>query len=243
MSNIQTYTKFWVGFDRHYPESDPLVDKIVAEFLADFKPQIRVAGGDWINCDQISNFNNESESDLLNEFDDTIRILNTWKITHYFEGNHEERIRRIGGNLDKRLRSLADLQRNLKLREKRITFLPYHPIAGILQIGNLKVLHGWYFNEYFARKTAETYGTSVFGHAHRFQVFQPCSAFDTRVGFGIGMLGNTVQSYVQDRAPRGWAQGFAFGYLYRNDWFDLYPVRINAGRVCINDKVYGTFTK
>jgi hypothetical protein len=241
MLGIQTYKKFWIGFDKHNPDNDPLVDKIVTEFLTDFKPQFRIAGGDWMSCDQISGFSNESESDLLKEFEQTERDIDRWKVTHYLEGNHEERIRRIGGQLDKRLRALADIKRNLHLADRRIPFLPYHPTGGVLEIGHLKVLHGFYCTEYLSRKMAEVYGTCVFGHAHRFQIFQPRSAFDTRVGFAIGMLGSLSQSYTENRAPMGWAQGFVFGYIHRNGWFDLYPVRINAGRVCINDKVYGTF--
>ncbi len=237
MANIQTYRKFWLGFDRHEPDSDPVVDKIVTEFLADFKPHDRVAGGDWQSVDQVSSFVSESRTHLKDEFAANRRILRKWKITHYLEGNHEERLRRIG-NLNERLRSLADLQENLELEKMGIKFLPYHPIKGVLQIGHLKVLHGFYTNEYVASKTARTYGTCVFGHAHRFQTFWPKAAFNTHVGYSIGMLGSLDQPYTVDRAPMGWAQGFAFGYLHRNGWYDLYPVRILGDRVTINNITY-----
>ena len=233
--------RFWAGFDRHEPDSDPLVDKIVEEFLHDFKPQIRIAGGDWMCCDQVSGFDNESESDLKLEFAATREVIRRFKITHFLEGNHEERITRKGGKLDKRLRSLCNVPENLELKKRKIVYLPWHPIRGVLQIGHLKILHGFYTNEYVARKTAEVYGTCAFGHAHRFQTFQPRSAFNTRVGFAIGMMGKLEQSYTESRPPMGWAQGFAFGYIHSNGWFDLYQVRINAGRVTINGKVYGTF--
>jgi len=241
MSAIHTLKRFWVGFDRHAPQSDPAVDAIVTDFLADFKPHYRVAGGDWQTVDQVSNFNNESDLDLKDEFEENEARLLQWKITHYLEGNHEFRLRRLGTSLDRRLRSLVDLARNLHLKDHGIRLLPYHPIKGVLRIGSLKVLHGFYYNEYMAKKTALTYGTCVFGHAHRFQTFQSREAFDNHVGFSIGMLGKLNQQWAESSSPKGWAQGFVFGYLHRNGWYDLYPVRINRDRVAINGKVYGTF--
>lgn len=237
MAFIQTYKKFWCGFDRHCPEHDPAIDKIVTEFLKDFKPQIRIAGGDWQTVDQISKFTSESKVHLKREFEMNREILQKWKITHYLEGNHEERIRRVG-MMDEKLRSLADLRDNLQLEKFGIEFFPYHPIKGVLRIGHLKVLHGFYTNEYVASKTARTYGTCVFGHAHRFQTFWPKAAFNSHVGYAIGMLGNLEQSWAMDRAPMGWAQGFAFGYLHRSGWYDLYPVRIVGDQVTINNKTY-----
>ena len=237
MSIIQTYRKFWVGFDRHAPEHDPTVDKIVSEFLSDFKPQIRIAGGDWQSVDQVNSFTSESKVHLKDEFAMNRAILRQWKITHYLEGNHEERLRRIG-LMDERLRTLADLRENLELDKQKIEFLPYHPVQGVLQIGCLKVLHGFYTNEYVASKTARTYGTCIFGHCHRFQTFWPKAAFDNHVGFAIGMLGSLNQSWAAERAPMGWGQGFAFGYIHKDGYFDLYPVRIVGDQVTINNRTY-----
>ncbi len=237
MIGLRTTTRFWIGFDRHTPEHDPSIDKIVSAFLSDFKPQIRVAGGDFQTVDQLSSFNSESKVHLKTEFEMNKEILRKWKITHYLEGNHEERLRRIGA-MTENLRSLADLQVNLELDKLKIKLLPYHPIKGVLQFDHLKVLHGFYANEYVASKTARTYGTCVFGHAHRFQTFWPKAAFNTQVGYSIGMLGSLDQTYTQDRAPMGWAQGFAFGYIHRDGWYDLYPVRILGNQVTINNRTY-----
>lgn len=242
MPTAHTHKRFWLGFDRHTPEHDPLVDEIVADFLGDFKPQIRVAGGDWQTVDQVSHFVNESESDLADEFDMNRDALERFGITHYLKGNHEERLERIG-MLDKRLRKVASLERNLQLSKLGIRCLPYHPRRGILKIGELKILHGFWANEYMAKKTASIYGTCVFGHGHRFQTFQSKQAFHDRVGFAIGMLGKTSPSWIEHRAPMGWAQGFAFGYLHRGGLFDLYPVRIVEGRVTINGRVYGNYRR
>ena len=78
----------------------------------------------------------------------------------------------------------------------------------------------------------------MFGHCHRFQTFWPKAAFNNQVGFAIGMLGLIEQSWEAAKAPMGHAQGFAFGYLHRDGFFDLYPVRIIGDRVVINGKEY-----
>jgi len=238
MPNIQTYRKFFLGFDRHAPDHDPRMDRLVSDFLADFKPDIRVAGGDWMNVDQVSHFDNESDIDLKDEFGMTREALHKFGITHYLEGNHEERLRRIGLKLDPRLRSMVDLGENLQLKKLGIPLLPYHRRKGVLKIGHLRVLHGFYATEYVTKKMSMIYGTCVFGHTHRFQTFQPKDAYESHCGFNIGMMGKLDQPYTDNKAPLGWCQGFAFGYVHRNGWFDLYPVRVYNHRVVINNKVY-----
>ena len=238
MVAVHTHKRFWLGFDRHTPEDDPVVDRIALDFLRDFKPHIRVAGGDWQTVDQVSHFPNEADIDLADEFLANEEALVRYGITHYLEGNHEERLRRVGVKLDRRLRSLVDLKRNLHFKEQKIKFFPYHPEKGVLRLGHLSILHGFFANEYVAKKMAMIYGTCVFGHTHRFQTFQAKQAFHNNVGFAIGMLGNLNQSWAEHRAPMGWANGFAFGYLHRNGCFDLYSVRIINGQVTINGKVY-----
>jgi len=238
MARIQTYRKFWIGFDRHTPYHDSKIDKIALAFLDDFKPQIRIAGGDWQTVDQVSHFDNESEIDLADEFAMNREAIEKFKITHYLEGNHEERLRRVGMKLDKRLRSLVDLDYNLGLTERGIPLIPYHPRKGILKFGYLKILHGFYATEYVAKKTASIYGTCVFGHTHRFQTFQSKEAFESHCGFAIGLMGAIDQPYTDARAPMGWTNGFCFGYIHKNGYFDLFPVRIFGNQVVINDRMY-----
>ena len=238
MSNVQTYKKIWIGFDRHAPYHDPKIDNIALDFLADFKPTIRVAGGDWQTVDQVSTFANEGDIDLADEFALNREALRRFKITHYLEGNHEERLRRVGLKLDKRLRSLVNLEHNLQLKEQGIPLIPYHPRKGVLKFGHLKILHGFYATEYTAKKMASIYGTCVFGHTHRYQAFQAKDAYESHCGLNIGMMGNLDQPYTENRAPLGWSNGFCFGYLRKNGYFDLYAVRIYRHTVIINDKVY-----
>lgn len=238
MSKIFTGKRFWAGFDRHAPYHDPKVDRIALDFIKDFKPHIRVAGGDWQTVDQVSTFQNEGDIDLADEFAMNREAIRKFGITHYLEGNHEERLRRVGLKLDKRLRSLVDLESNLRLKEQKIPLIPYHPRKGVLKFGHLKILHGFYTNEYVAKKTASIYGTCVFGHTHRFQTFQSKEAFESHCGFAIGLMGKIDQPYTDSRAPMGWTNGFCFGYLHRNGYFELYPVRIFGSQVVINDRIY-----
>ena len=234
---IAGVTKFWLGFDKHRPYSDDAVDRIALAFIKDFKPTIRVAGGDWQNCDQ-SVFTKKPYYGP--SFDDECEMvehdLDAFGITHYLQGNHEERAER--DHIDPTMRPTYDLRKKLHLRERGIKYYPYHRTKGVLRLGKLSVLHGFYTNEYVAAATSKAYGCCVFGHAHRFQTFTPKQAFLNNTGFAIGMMGQLIQPYEKASAPRGHAQGFAFGYLHKNGHFDLYTVRIKGPSVVIEGKNY-----
>jgi len=237
MTEALTRTRFIVGFDRHAPEFDPTVDKIFGDFLKDFKPHRRIAGGDWLNCDQITDYPYDYETDLKDDVEETNEKLDLWKITDYLEGNHEERLGRCG-LVRKGIRSLLNPRYLLELDKRGIRYFPYDRKRGVLKLGKLSILHGFYINEYVAAKTAAAYGCCMFGHAHRFQVFQPRSTFVNHTGFSIGMMGNVDQSWEKGKPPSGHMQGFVFGYLHRNGHFDLYPVRIVGQQVIIEGRAY-----
>ena len=234
---IHTARRALFLFDLHVPTESKKCIAIAKEFRDDFRPDIVVAGGDWQNVDQLDRFSNESETALLDEFEKVKYYVELFGVTHYLEGNHEERLRRIGLT-DKRLRSLLSLDRNLELSKRGIPIFPYHPKKGILKLGKLKVLHGFYTNKYVAAKTAEAFGCCIFGHSHVFQTYTPKISDKWSTGWSIGCMCELIPSYMEKYGPNGWMNGFAFGYIYKSGNFSLYPVRIIGGRIMINDKEY-----
>ena len=100
-------------FDVHVPEHDPKVLKLASDFAKDFKPHIVVAGGDWCNCDSAGKYRAEHAISLDKEYEIVRGLLREFKVTHYLEGNHGERIRRKGGEVPKEFRSLLDVRTNL----------------------------------------------------------------------------------------------------------------------------------
>jgi len=231
-------TKFVLGFDRHTPHHDEQVDKIFGEFIKDFKPSIVVAGGDWQNCDQVTKFASEEGVDLKDEFAMNAEALDRFGVTHYLEGNHELRLRTKAGEVPRNQRKLFDLQENLGLKKRGIKLFPYHRSRGILKLGKLNVLHGWWTTDGLAKATAQAYDCCVFGHAHRFQSYTPKHAKNRNTGFSIGMMGQLIQPYAVSNRPDGHQQGFAWGYLHKNGHFDLNTARIIGPEVCLEGKVY-----
>lgn len=233
----QNYKKILFLYDLHVPEQSKKCIKIAKDFKDDFKPDIVVAGGDWMNVDQVDSFKNESEIDLKDEFAITKEYLDMFGVTHFLEGNHEERLRRVG-LLDKRLRTMVDLETNLELSKRNIQLYPYHPKRGVLKLGKLKAIHGFYTNKYCAAKTAEAYGCCIMGHSHRFQTYSPKVSEKWSTGWSIGCLCNLNPEWTAKNGPNGWMQGFAYAYLHKNGNFDLTPVRIIGNKVIINNKEY-----
>ena len=228
---IGDYEKVLFLFDVHIPDEDRAALRIAKEFAEDWRPDRVIAGGDWQNCDYASNFPEESTATMEEEYRREEQLLEEFHVTDWFEGNHEERIRRIGGRVDPRFRSLLDPVKNLHLVERGIRVYPYHPKTGVLTLGKLSVLHGWWCNQYAARKHAEAYGCCLFGHIHTFQVFTPSQAFESHTGFAVGCLCKLDLPYTQNKPPRSWIQGFAFGYFLRSGHFSLYDVRIIGAEI------------
>ncbi len=237
MTAAWTGLRFLIGADRHAPEFDPTVDKIFGDFAHDFKPHRTFALGDWMNCDQVTDYPNECDTDLLDDAEEVGDKLDAWKVTDYFLGNHEERLSRCG-LVRKGLRKALNPSHLLDLDRRKIRCYPYERKRGVVKLGKLHLLHGFYTTDIVAKTTTLIYNCCLFGHAHRFQVYQPKNAFSNHTGFAIGMMGKTEQSWEKNKPPSGHMQGFAFGYLHRNGHFDLYPVRIVGEEVVIEGRLY-----
>jgi len=238
MLAIREWKRVLCIFDVHVPHEDKGCLAIAQAFADDWKPHYVVAGGDWGDTSQVSTFPSEDEIDLADEFDRQKELIESFHVTHWLEGNHEERLRRIGVS-NKRLRKLTSPVRNLKLKERGIQIRFYHRKRGVFRFGKLKVLHGFRTNEYVARSTAEAYGCCMFGHSHRFQTHQPKHAFENHTGFAVGCMCRLDLPWADNRPPQGWMQGFSFFYLNpKTRHFSPYMVRLVGGQVVINGKVY-----
>lgn len=223
--------------DIHVPYHDPGALKIAAEFARDWRPSSVCCLGDLMTADQVSGYDNECDVDLSDEFSMARECIDIFGVTHFLEGNHEERLRRVGLT-KKNMRGLLDVRKNLELDKRGIHWRPYDPVKGVFKFGKLNALHGWFTSEYAARKHADTYDCCIFGHTHRFQAHQPKHAFEKHTGYNIGCLCKLEGHSITGSAPTGWSQGFAFMYLVKSGHFNLYPVRIIGGQVCIEGKVY-----
>lgn len=234
---VKTWTKALLMFDVHVPDHDKKALALVKDFADDFKPDIVIAGGDWQNCDQVSTYPNETDLDIQDEFEQTEELIETFGVTDWMEGNHEQRLRRPGSP-HRWLRKSLDPVRNLHLRERGINVFPYHKKKGVKKLGKLKVLHGFWCNKYAAATHSLAYGCCAFGHTHRFQTFSPKQAFESSTGFNVGCLSKLDLPYTAAKPPNGWVQGFAFVYIHKSGQFSFNNVRLIGNNFVINGKEY-----
>lgn len=223
--------------DIQIPDHDASALKIVMDFKRDFKPHDVCQLGDLMNADQVSSYPNEADIELEEEFALARSVLRDLGVTHFLMGNHEERLTRVG-LVSRKIRSMLNPVKNLHLEQMGIKWRPYHKTDGVMRWGKLTALHGFFCNEYAAKKHADAYGCCIFGHTHRYQIHQPKHAFSSHTGYNIGCLCKLDLPYRTSDPPDGWAQAFAFGYFFRSGHFSLYPVRLIGDQICIEGKVY-----
>ena len=157
----------------------------------------------------------------------------------FFEGNHEERLRRIG-LVKPDLRSILSPYENLHIEKRKIIYIPYvnAPEQGTANFGYLTALHGWWTNKNAATSHAQTYGCCVFGHTHRIQTHQPLHAFSGNTGFNIGCTCRLDLPWQKSRPPAGWQQAFGYARIYPNNHFTLDTARLIGDIFTIDGKRY-----
>ena len=137
------YTKVLVLSDLHVPHHDVKALTVVKDFQKDFKPDITVALGDWIDGSSVSSFHHDIDPalDQLHEFEQCAQFLDDFKIKIFCEGNHEERFRRPSVPQD--YRRLLDPKRWLNIAKRKIKWFKYSSAAKhIYRLGKLSFIHG-----------------------------------------------------------------------------------------------------
>ena len=225
--------------DTHIKFQDDTVLSILEQFCKDFKPDMVIHLGDLMTCDQVSKYPNEGGTDLKWEFQRAEEILDRFKVKVFFEGNHEERLRRIG-LVKPDLRSILSPYENLHIEKRKIIYIPYvnAPEQGTANFGYLTALHGWWTNKNAATSHAQTYGCCVFGHTHRIQTHQPLHAFSGNTGFNIGCTCRLDLPWQKSRPPAGWQQAFGYARIYPNNHFTLDTARLIGDIFTIDGKRY-----
>uniref|UniRef100_A0A6M3IH50 Putative calcineurin-like phosphoesterase n=1 Tax=viral metagenome TaxID=1070528 RepID=A0A6M3IH50_9ZZZZ len=224
-------------FDIHRPFNIPLDP--VLEFLKDFKPHITVIGGDahdfpslssWVS-DQSRTLDGGTIKENLDDLNENVlkpvrRAVGNGEMV-YLEGNHEWRVR-LAAQQRPDIRGLIELERNIP---KDIEFLPmnvpYRANSNLVFIHGL--VKGMGATIYHARRTVEAYHrTVIYGHYHTFQTHMTVSPVDVEdyyMGISVGCLCDLNPDFMKNK-PNAWAHGFCFGYLEKDDTFQIDPIPI-----------------
>lgn len=218
--------------------------------LADFKADVFVSLGDFMDCFSVSHWSKDpsraltlqDEIDHAHALLDEIEARTPGARRIYISGNHEDRLQRYLQDKAPELFSLIDVPRLLKLAERGWEYVPYKQS---IKIGKLHLTHdvgsAGRYNVYRALDTFQS--PIATGHTHRLgYVVEGDATGDSQVSAQFGWLGDVEQVDYMHRvkARRDWALGFGYGYVdKRTGYTYLVPVPIVNGTAVVEGRVYG----
>lgn len=220
----RSFTTLHYG-DVHFPFEDQKALEILYAITRDVQPEMVVCHGDLLDCYEISRYekNPKHRGSLQHEIEQASKHLATMTALSpnaerwYFQGNHEDRLRRLiwdmaSGLPESQIMNLPSVTAALEWptllgldaigwqwKEKRETLFD----KIILKHGN--VVRKW--SAFTAKGEWEKYGRSgISGHTHRLGAFFHRDANGAQAWWEHGCLCNTNPEYVDDP---DWQNGLA----------------------------------
>lgn len=223
-------TRFVVVADNHGDEADPTSVAALWDFIDDFKPDIRVHAGDCFDFRNLRRGATEDEKmqsledDWSAGLDFTSRLFKGGKRNYFLMGNHDDRLHQFARSASGLARDYAhDGIKRLHghMARHKATVLPYDAALGVLQIGHLKVVHGYHAGANACRMHGNVYGNVLFGHVHT-QESAPVSALEPAQASSIGCLCKRDMDYINAKTGKlKWACGWCYGTMNEDGTYTL----------------------
>jgi predicted phosphodiesterase len=246
--------RFVMVADNHGDMVDPASEVAVKEFIADFKPTVRIHLGDvWdFRCLRKGASEGERSEPLDEDWEAGNRFLKMFfrggRRKYLLRGNHDERLWEIPHNqhatgesqrcANKMLDEFDTLKRRLSLDE----VLPYDSRLGVLHVGHMKCIHGYHAGESSGRQHARIYGNVCYGHTHTIETATVHSYDAPKEARGIGACCTIDMLYNSRQTNKlRHANGFAYGYMFNDGSFQIFQTRKIGGLfyAASDVKVYG----
>lgn len=225
---MSNWTRFMAGFDVHGDQQSKPACEVFFKFMKDWKPEIRVMGGDLFDFRPLRRKASEDEKreSMREDFEAGMEWFNRFKPNHYLRGNHCERLWELA-QADRGVESDYAYQgvREIETVAERLKckVYPYHKAKGVARIGtHLKAIHGFASGVYAARQTALVYGSVLFGHVHCVDEHS-IPGLERRVARCCGCLCELDMDYAA-RTPSTMRQANGFAYGVINKKTGLYHV-------------------
>jgi len=240
-SKTATGERFVVVSDNHGDVVDPRSAEALWAFLKDYQPTIRVHAGDnWDFRNLRRGASDEEQMSSLEEdwqagVDFLGRYFDGGKQKWFLRGNHDERLWILAGSAKGLARDYAHdgIRRVAQLMHKHgAKVLPYDSAAGVLDLGKLRILHGYHVGAGACRQHANVYGNCLFGHVHSIEAASVPSLMQSEAR-SIGCLCKRDMDYVASKTAKlRWGNGWAYGVLFQDGSYQLWQTRK------INDSFY-----
>lgn len=236
--------------DIHYPRHDRPSVKAVNDFIKWYKPDRIVYMGDQVCLDMISSFNKSK-----------LKLIETERIALEYEGfdreilkvhedicpdaeriflygNHEQRATWFVEQVPS-VEGLVEIENVLKLKQRGYQIIPHNHVY---RIGKLRVIHGFYWNIYHARKHCDAFESNVcYGHVHNLQTFTKISPVDRKdyhMATSLPCLSTLNPDYNENK-PTRFVNGFGIVETsIETGNFNLYPIVINNGIFIFGGQIF-----
>jgi len=213
---MRTHLTRWLAvFDSHGNMINRKVFDALREFEAEFKPDIRIAGGDHFDLRWLRGKASEQEQreDIQADLDAGREFLCWLKPTHVCWGNHDDRVFKAMKSDVGPMRDLARrvFEEYMEASVPGAVCKPYDKRNGVIRIGDLAFVHGYGSGINTVRQHAMTYGNVVMGHIHRAETVS-IDRLEPVVGRSSGCLCELDLEYNRGsmgtlRQSNGWVYG------------------------------------
>jgi hypothetical protein len=215
---IGQWERFIACADTHGDMVDAEASRAFLAHLAAWKPKHRLLLGDAFDFRPLRRKASaeEQREHLGPDIAAGKEFIRRMRPTHYLLGNHEGRLVRFAeegaGAVGELARiGLADIVSVAK--GVGATVYPYDKRAGVVKIGKLNFLHGFFVGVTAEQRHANIYGPCLFGHLHRIGE-APVPGLERRQARCIGAICQLDQEYnAHQPSSLAHEHGWAFGVI------------------------------
>lgn len=210
--------------DLHGDRQDKGAVRAFKTFLEDFKPKLRIFGGDlWdFRALRAGADKEERRQSMRTDFEAGMEFIEEYRPHAITLGNHDQRlwdaVKKDGLSKTGPLPDYAGelIERFAKQMAKlKVFVLPYDKRRGVYEYMGLKFTHGFVTGASAASNMALTYGDILFGHGHAVDV-ATVSGMTPKTARMVGCLCELDMDYNRAhlgalRQQHGWGYGAFFG--------------------------------
>lgn len=217
-------TKILVMSDQQIPFQDPVTADLMVDFAKTLQPDVIVHAGDLLDFPDLTTKYHRRTA-TYHHVDEEIGEAQAYVerfgravpgvIQRLTPGNHEARLELYVEEQADALAPLLDGPLSLQtLLGPQIEVVgSYLEGTAVVQVGGLRIMHGYFHGKNAAEQHYRRYGSTVFGHVHRPVTYAESNADGDHMAWGIGCMCNTAGPNKPPAKASGsilnYTQGFA----------------------------------
>lgn len=220
---------FIFASDLHGDRQDHDAVEGLLKFTEEFQPDVKIFGGDLFDFSPL--MRNADAADKRDSMEADVeagmQFLKTWQPNYFLLGNHDDRLwqtaqkHSIGIVRDTARMGIKDIEQTC--RAYKCKMLPYDVDKGVLQLGKITFVHGYFHGAVSATKQhAMTFapegGCCIHGHIHSIQTFSAPRRGGASA-ISAGCLTQTSMEWNRAKVNRlAHEAGWCFGYYSNKSW-------------------------